>query len=30
MVPLINIATDALMSNLNIHAESGEAFDIYK
>ncbi|XP_042351719.1 thromboxane-A synthase [Plectropomus leopardus] len=30
MVPLINTAIDALMSNLNISAESGEAFDIHK
>uniref|UniRef100_A0A3Q3BHV9 Thromboxane-A synthase n=1 Tax=Kryptolebias marmoratus TaxID=37003 RepID=A0A3Q3BHV9_KRYMA len=30
MVPLINTATDALMNNLNIHAESGDAFDIHK
>lgn len=30
MVPLINTATDALMSNFNAFAESGEAFDIHK
>uniref|UniRef100_A0A3Q1IZF4 Thromboxane-A synthase n=1 Tax=Anabas testudineus TaxID=64144 RepID=A0A3Q1IZF4_ANATE len=30
MVPLINTATDALMKNLNVYAESGEAFDIHK
>ncbi|CAK6960136.1 thromboxane-A synthase [Scomber scombrus] len=30
MVPLINTATSALMNNLNIYAESGEAFDIHK
>ncbi|CAI5664814.1 thromboxane-A synthase [Oreochromis niloticus] len=30
MVPLINTATDALMKNLNVHAESGEAFDIHR
>ncbi|XP_056272885.1 thromboxane-A synthase [Pseudoliparis swirei] len=30
MVPLINTATDALMRNLNVSAESGEAFDIHK
>lgn len=30
MVPLINTAIDALMNNLNAHAESGEAFDIHK
>lgn len=30
MVPLINTATDALMNNLNVHAESGEAFDIHR
>ncbi|TNN41244.1 Thromboxane-A synthase [Liparis tanakae] len=30
MVPLINTATDALMRNLNVAAESGEAFDIHK
>lgn len=30
MVPLINTATDALMNNLNVFAESGEAFDIHK
>ncbi|XP_029289316.1 thromboxane-A synthase [Cottoperca gobio] len=30
MVPLINTATDALMSNLNVSAESGEAFDIHR
>ncbi|XP_069561396.1 thromboxane-A synthase [Brachyistius frenatus] len=30
MVPLINAATDALMNNLNVHAESGEAFDIHR
>ncbi|XP_047453039.1 thromboxane-A synthase [Mugil cephalus] len=30
MVPLINTAIDALMNNLNVHAESGEAFDIHK
>lgn len=30
MVPLINTATDALMNNLNVYAESGEAFDIHK
>ncbi|XP_072241537.1 thromboxane-A synthase [Leuresthes tenuis] len=30
MVPLINTATNALMKNLNVYAESGEAFDIHK
>lgn len=30
MVPLINTAVDVLMNNLNVHAESGEAFDIHK
>uniref|UniRef100_A0A3P8RVC1 Thromboxane-A synthase n=1 Tax=Amphiprion percula TaxID=161767 RepID=A0A3P8RVC1_AMPPE len=30
MVPLINTATDSLMNNLNVHAESGEAFDIHR
>ncbi|XP_032378719.1 thromboxane-A synthase [Etheostoma spectabile] len=30
MVPLINTATDALMSNLNVSAESGQAFDIHR
>ncbi|XP_037539316.1 thromboxane-A synthase [Nematolebias whitei] len=30
MVPLINKAADALMKNLDVHAESGKAFDIYK
>ncbi|XP_008290221.1 thromboxane-A synthase-like [Stegastes partitus] len=30
MVPLINTASDALMNNLNVHAESGEAFDIHR
>uniref|UniRef100_UPI0037E830C9 thromboxane-A synthase n=1 Tax=Semicossyphus pulcher TaxID=241346 RepID=UPI0037E830C9 len=30
MVPLINTAIDALMNNLNVYAESGEAFDIHK
>ncbi|KAK5867741.1 hypothetical protein PBY51_012205 [Eleginops maclovinus] len=30
MVPLINTATDALMTNLNTSAESGEAFDIHR
>ncbi|KAM6936896.1 thromboxane-A synthase [Xenentodon cancila] len=30
MVPLINTATDALMNNLNVHAESAEAFDIHR
>ncbi|CAN9498748.1 unnamed protein product [Ophioblennius macclurei] len=30
MVPLINTATDVLMNNLKVHAESGEAFDIHK
>ncbi|XP_024912145.1 thromboxane-A synthase isoform X2 [Cynoglossus semilaevis] len=30
MVPLINTATDVLMKNLNVYAESGEAFDIHK
>ncbi|XP_005930400.1 thromboxane-A synthase [Haplochromis burtoni] len=30
MVPLIKTATDALMKNLNVHAESGEAFDIHR
>ncbi|CAG5958322.1 unnamed protein product [Menidia menidia] len=30
MVPLINTATDALMKNLSVHAESGEAFDIHR
>lgn len=30
MVPLINTATDSLMNNLNVYAESGEAFDIHR
>ncbi|CAJ1057151.1 thromboxane-A synthase [Xyrichtys novacula] len=30
MVPLINTAIDALMNNLNVYSESGEAFDIHK
>ncbi|XP_037307682.2 thromboxane-A synthase isoform X1 [Pungitius pungitius] len=30
MVPLINTVTDSLMSNLNVSAESREAFDIHK
>ncbi|XP_072290834.1 thromboxane-A synthase [Eucyclogobius newberryi] len=30
MVPLINTATNALMDNLNVFAESNEAFDIHK
>ncbi|XP_063337301.1 thromboxane-A synthase-like isoform X2 [Pelmatolapia mariae] len=30
MVPLINTATDALMKNLHVYAESGEAFDIHR
>uniref|UniRef100_A0A8C9YNG8 Thromboxane-A synthase n=1 Tax=Sander lucioperca TaxID=283035 RepID=A0A8C9YNG8_SANLU len=30
MVPLINTATNALMSNLNVSAESGQAFDIHR
>lgn len=30
MVPLINTATDLLMNNLNVYAESGDAFDIHK
>ncbi|KAM9376748.1 thromboxane-A synthase isoform 2-T3 [Pholidichthys leucotaenia] len=30
MVPLINTAIDTLMNNLNVKAESGEAFDIHK
>uniref|UniRef100_A0A3Q1I3U7 Thromboxane-A synthase n=1 Tax=Acanthochromis polyacanthus TaxID=80966 RepID=A0A3Q1I3U7_9TELE len=30
MVPLIKTATDALMNNLSVHAESGEAFDIHR
>ncbi|KAK7882256.1 hypothetical protein WMY93_028430 [Mugilogobius chulae] len=30
MVPLINTATNALMDNLNVYAESNEAFDIHK
>uniref|UniRef100_A0A3P9CKX7 Thromboxane-A synthase n=1 Tax=Maylandia zebra TaxID=106582 RepID=A0A3P9CKX7_9CICH len=30
MVLLIKTATDALMKNLNVHAESGEAFDIHR
>lgn len=30
MVPLINTATDALMKNLDVYAESGQAFDIHK
>ncbi|XP_055011952.1 thromboxane-A synthase-like isoform X1 [Boleophthalmus pectinirostris] len=30
MVPLINTATNALMENLNVYAESNEAFDIHK
>uniref|UniRef100_A0A665W4S1 Thromboxane-A synthase n=1 Tax=Echeneis naucrates TaxID=173247 RepID=A0A665W4S1_ECHNA len=30
MVPLINAATEALMNNLSVYAESGEAFDIHR
>uniref|UniRef100_A0A3Q2QAZ5 Thromboxane-A synthase n=1 Tax=Fundulus heteroclitus TaxID=8078 RepID=A0A3Q2QAZ5_FUNHE len=30
MVPLINTAADALMKNLKVHADSGEAFDIHR
>ncbi|XP_033824482.1 thromboxane-A synthase [Periophthalmus magnuspinnatus] len=30
MVPLINTTTNALMDNLNVYAESNEAFDIHK
>ncbi|KAG7244445.1 hypothetical protein INR49_030097 [Caranx melampygus] len=30
MVPLINTAIDALVNNLDVYAESGEAFDIHK
>ncbi|XP_028264307.1 thromboxane-A synthase [Parambassis ranga] len=30
MVPHINTAIDSLMNNLNVHAESGEAFDIHR
>ncbi|XP_074533734.1 thromboxane-A synthase [Halichoeres trimaculatus] len=30
MVPLINTAIDALMNNLDVYAESGEAFDVHK
>ncbi|KAF7667399.1 hypothetical protein LDENG_00063490 [Lucifuga dentata] len=30
MVPLIKTATDVLMNNLNVHAESGGAFDIHR
>ncbi|XP_034079257.1 thromboxane-A synthase isoform X1 [Gymnodraco acuticeps] len=30
MVPLINTATDALMTNLEVSAESAEAFDIHR
>ncbi|XP_028305139.1 thromboxane-A synthase isoform X1 [Gouania willdenowi] len=30
MVPLINTAVNALINNLDVHAESGEAFDIHK
>uniref|UniRef100_A0A3Q4HHL2 Thromboxane-A synthase n=1 Tax=Neolamprologus brichardi TaxID=32507 RepID=A0A3Q4HHL2_NEOBR len=30
MVPLINTAIDALMKNLHVYAESGEAFDIHR
>ncbi|XP_040894133.1 thromboxane-A synthase [Toxotes jaculatrix] len=30
MVPLINTAISALMNNLNVYAESGEAFDIHR
>ncbi|KAF3689068.1 Thromboxane-A synthase [Channa argus] len=30
MVPLINTAIDALIKNLNVYAESGEAFDIHR
>ncbi|XP_019749657.1 thromboxane-A synthase [Hippocampus comes] len=30
MVPLIQTATSALMNNLNVYAESGEAFDIHR
>lgn len=30
MVPLINTASDVLMTNLSVYAESGESFDIYK
>ncbi|KAM4734352.1 thromboxane-A synthase [Anableps anableps] len=30
MVPLINTAADALMKNLKVHADSGQAFDIQR
>uniref|UniRef100_A0A8C8MIV7 Thromboxane-A synthase n=1 Tax=Oncorhynchus tshawytscha TaxID=74940 RepID=A0A8C8MIV7_ONCTS len=30
MGPLINTATDTLLTNLNCHAESGESFDIHR
>lgn len=30
MVPLINTATDALMKNLDVYAESEAPFDIHK
>lgn len=30
MVPLINTATNTLMDNLKVHAESNQAFDIHK
>ncbi|KAM6946134.1 thromboxane-A synthase [Aplochiton taeniatus] len=30
MVPLINTATDSLVTNLNAYAESGETFDIHR
>ncbi|XP_078113754.1 thromboxane-A synthase [Sander vitreus] len=30
MVPLINTATNAMMSNLSVSAESGQAFDIHR
>ncbi|XP_061677953.1 thromboxane-A synthase isoform X2 [Syngnathoides biaculeatus] len=30
MVPFIQTATDALMNNLDVYAESGEAFDIHR
>ncbi|XP_046870586.1 thromboxane-A synthase isoform X2 [Hypomesus transpacificus] len=30
MVPLINTATESLLRNLEVHAESGESFDIHR
>ncbi|XP_038146923.1 thromboxane-A synthase [Cyprinodon tularosa] len=30
MVPLINTAAEALMRNLQVHADSGEAFDLHR